>query len=195
MSTGSFIRYTRYAVAVCSVLIFACDESLPPYDPPQNPLRAELGVADGLIDRQVICTAGFKSWNLSPIPFKISIINTFDETLQGPANSVSGKLEVWKKDSPEFGKIFSILGAVDPRHVRNNILTLDPGDTLDIGFSWYHDDEQNRRIWKVFGGHFFTSIQARARIKVFKEAPELFPPELEIKIKYDIDLSTSICNQ
>jgi hypothetical protein len=177
------------------LLFFSCDESLPPYQLPQNVLRAELRVADGLTFRQVLCTNSMRSWNLGPIPFQISIINTFDETLQGLASSVTGTLEVWKKDDPDFGKTLKILGAVDSRYVRNNILTLDPGDTLDIGVIWYHDDDQNRRIWNVFSTQFITAIRARARIKIFKEVPELFSPEFEVTVKYAVDLSNPPCAQ
>jgi hypothetical protein len=176
-------------------MIFSCDESLPPYQLPQNIMQARIGVEDGIINRQVICTTAMRAWNLGPIPFQINVINTFDETLQGLASSVTGTLEVWKKDTPDFGKTFTILGAVDPRHVQGNILTLDPGDTLTIGVIWYHDDDRNRRIWKVYNTHLSTIIRARARLKIFKDAAVLFPPEFEINVRYDIDETHPPCQQ
>jgi hypothetical protein len=188
---------TRYWLSICLIggaFVFACDESLPPYEQPSNFLRAELGVVDGMIDRQVICDYTFTRWNPGTIAFRINVINTFDETLQGPASAVTGQVEVWKKDDPDFGRTIPIFGATDPRHVRFGVLTLDPGDTLEVAVDWFHDDIQNRRIWKVFRFRpLNTAIRARARLKVFNDAPELFPPEFEVKVKYDIDLNNDVC--
>jgi hypothetical protein len=74
-------------------------------------------------------------------------------------------------------------------------LTLDPGDTLNIGVVWYHDNDQNQRIWKVFSTHLLTTIRARARIKIFPDAPELFPEDFEVKIIYNVDINAGPCNQ
>jgi hypothetical protein len=184
-----------YAGLVCSSMILTCDESLPPYRSPQNILKAQIGVTDGIINREVNCSFGTRIWNLNPVPFQINVTNTFDETLQGLANAVYGTMEVWKKDTPGFGKTFTIFGVIDPLHVQNNVLSLDPGETFVIGVTWYHDDDQNRRIWKVYNNHLSTAICARARLKVFKEAPEIFTPEFEIEIRYDIDTAHPTCDQ
>jgi hypothetical protein len=84
--------------------------------------------------------------------------------------------------------------------VKNGILTLDPGETLEIVAEWYHDNEQNRRIWQVFNDPFnprpFTAkIRARARIKVFLETPLLFPAETETEVYYDVNPNVPSCNQ
>jgi hypothetical protein len=176
--------------------LLSCDEELPPYEPPENVLRAELSLSDSRVDRLVSCGSGNKTWNLDPIIFQISVINVFDETLQGPANRVSGKLDVWRKDDPDFGKTFLINGAIDPQHVRNNVLTLDPGDTLKIGVVWLHDNDANQRIWKYYSQRSLAAtIRARAQIKVFQETPTLFPADFELNVNYDVETSQPPCNQ
>ena len=194
MRTRLVTRYWLAAGLIGGAFIFACEESLPPYQQPPNLLRAGLDVEDGLINRLVLCDGTFRTWDPGTIVFRLSVINTFDETLQGPASAVVGQVEVWKKDNPDFGRTIPIFGANDPRHVSFGILTLDPGDTLEVLASWRHDDIQNRRIWRVYGSRpLNTTIRARARLKVFQEAPELFPPEFEVNVKYDIDLSAPPC--
>jgi hypothetical protein len=193
MRTCLVIRYWLSACLIGGAFVFACDESLPPYRQPPNLLRAELDVEDGLVNRLVLCDGTFRAWDPGTIAFRISVINTFDETLQGPASAVAGQVEVWKKDDPDFGRIIPIFGAIDPRHVRFGILTLDPGDTLEVFANWRHDDVQNRRIWRVYGIRPLNTT-IRARLKVFNEAPELFPPEFEVTVKYDIDLNASPCS-
>jgi hypothetical protein len=175
----------KFSIGLLGCFLFcSCDESLPPYRQPPNLLRVALDVEDGLVNRLVLCDGTFRVWDPGRIAFRLSVINTFDETLQGPASAVTGQVEVWKKDDPDFGRTIPIFGAVDPRHVRFGILTLDPGDTLEVFASWRHDDVQNRRIWRVFDMRpLFTTIRARARLKVFNEVPELFPPEFEINVK------------
>lgn len=177
------------------VLFLSCDESLPPYQKPPGLLRATFEVADGLIDRQVVCDPTFLSWDPGSIELRINVINAFDETLQDPAGNVTGEVEVWKKDDPDFNRNIPIAGVFDPRHVTNGILTLDPGDTLEVVVLWHHNDERNRRLWKVFLRRpYVTTIAARARIKPFEEVPELFPPEIEFTVNYNVDLGYPPCN-
>jgi hypothetical protein len=179
------------------VSFFSCDESLPPYNPPQNILSAKLSVVEQASLRQVRCPIPLTPvWDVPAIVFRISVANQYSETLQGPASSVAGQLEVWMKDDPDFGKKFTFIGATDPVHVKNGTLTLDPGDALEVLFVWYHEDDQNRRIWKVHPTRpLDATIRVRARIKVFKEIPELFPEDVETQVFYDVDTSVKICDK
>jgi hypothetical protein len=185
-----------FAVLICCFAFFSCDEELPSYKPPENLLRTELGVSDNFINRFVYCGDGSKTWNLDPIIFKIIAINTFDETLQGPANFVSGKVEIWQREDPDFGRTIFISGAVDPRHVRNNVLTLDPGDTLEVGVAWYHEDDTGQRIWRKSALRpFNATIHARAQIKPFENVPVFFLPEIKLQVTYDVNVGIPVCNQ
>ncbi|MGH7452655.1 MAG: hypothetical protein ACRENG_15015, partial [bacterium] len=84
----------------------------------------------------------------------------------------------------------------DPVHVKNGVLTLDPGDALEVLVVWYHEDDQNRRIWKVFPTRpWYATIGARARIKVFKEMPELFPEDMATQVFYDVNTSVEGCDK
>jgi len=192
----SYAKSFSFAACIlCSVLFLSCDESLPPYKQPPSLLRATFDVADGRLSRQVVCDATFLSWDPGAVELRIDVINAFDETLQGPASQVSGEVEVWKKDDRSFRRTIPIAGVFDPRHVRNGILTLDPGDTLEVVVLWHHNDERNRRLWKVFFQHpYMTTIVARARIKPFNEVPEFFPPEIEFRVNYNVDLDYPPCN-
>jgi hypothetical protein len=193
----SVVHQTILVGLFSSTGFFSCDESLPPYNPPQNVLSAKLSVVEQASQRQVICPIpNTPFWDVPAIVFKISVTNQYSETLQGPAGSVTGQLEVWLKDDPDFGKKFSFMGATDPVHVKNGILTLNPGEALEVLMVWYHQDDQNRRIWKAVSTRpFYASIRARARIKVFKETPELFPEEVETQVFYDVDTTVQACDK
>jgi len=196
MRINPIVRFTIFGFFILSLGMLSCDEELPPYEPPENVLRAELNLSDSRVNRLVSCGSGNRTWNLDPIVFQINVINVFDETLQGPANGVSGKLEIWRKDDPDFGKTFFINEAIDPKHVHNNVLTLDPRDTLKIGVVWLHDNDENQRIWKFYSqSSLATTIRARAQIKVFQETPILFPAEFELNVNYNVDASQPPCNQ
>lgn len=190
---------TALMISACLAACFlfsSCDEELPPYQPPQNALRAVFGVLDEVTNRFVSCNANNRAWNLDPIVFKISVINIFDETLQGPADRVSGKLEIWRAEDPDFEKAIAFTGVFDSRHVRGNILTLDPGDTLEVGMTWRHDNDASQRIWRLAASRpFNATIHARGQIKVFEDAPVLFLPEIKLQVVYDVDVNVSICAQ
>ncbi|MGH7598270.1 MAG: hypothetical protein ACREOI_18095 [bacterium] len=185
-----------FACLTACFLFSSCDEELPPYQPPQNALHAVFGVLDGVTNRFVSCNTNTRIWNLDPIVFKIGVINTFDETLQGPADRVSGRLEIWRAEAPDFEKAIAFTGVFDPRHVRANILTLDPGDTLEVGLIWRHDNNANQRIWRQTGSRpFNATIHARGQIKVFEDAPVLLLPEIKLQVVYDVDVSSPACDQ
>jgi hypothetical protein len=190
---------TALMISACLTACFlfsSCDEELPPYQPPQNVLRGVFGVLDGITNRFVSCNANTRIWNLDPIIFKIGVINTFDETLQGPADRVSGKLEIWREEDPDFGRAIAFNGATDPRHVRGNILTLDPGDTLEVGVIWLHDNDASQRIWRrTVLRPFNTTIHASGQIKIFEYTPVLLLPEIKLQVTYDVDVSISVCDQ
>jgi hypothetical protein len=176
------------------VVLLSCDESLPPYNPPPSLLRVAFDVDDGMHARHVVCNSAFRQWDPGAVTLRIDVVNAFDETLQGPAGNVTGEIEIWKKDDRSFRRTIPIAGVFDPGHTQNGILTLDPGDTLHVIADWHHNDQQNRRLWRVFPERpYFTTIAARARLKPFDAAPELFTPEIEFTVTYDIDVDVPVC--
>ncbi|MCI0699356.1 hypothetical protein L0337_46055 [candidate division KSB1 bacterium] len=190
---------TALMISACltaGFLFSSCDEELPPYQPPQNALRAAFGVLDGVTNRFVSCNVNTRVWNLDPIVFEIGVINTFDETLQGPADRVSGKLEIWRAEDSVFGKLIAFTGVFDSRHVQGNTLTLNPGDTLEVGVTWRHDNDANQRIWRQAAARpFNATIHARGQIKVFEDAPVLLLPEIKLQVVYDVDVNVPVCDQ
>ncbi len=188
----------KNSLAACllsSTLFLSCDESLPPYNQPPSLLCLAFGVDDGMIVRRVVCDPTFRSWDPGAVTLRIDVINAFDETLQGPAGNVTGEVEVWKKDDRTFRRSIPIAGVFDPRHTQNGVLTLDPGDTLQVVADWHHNDQQNRRVWRVFLHRpFLTTFVARARITPYREVPQLFSSEIEFTVEYDIDLTYPPCN-
>jgi hypothetical protein len=196
MPAKFLIHFLFFACLLAAGIFLSCEETLPPYQAPQNVLRAEVKILGNTVDRQVKCDDSFKGWSVPPMIFHLDVINNYTETLQGSADLISGQLEVWYKENPDFGKRFPVNGVLNSPHINNHILTLDPGDTLSIPILWYHDDEQGRRIWKAFNNRPLNArINARARIKVFPSAPILTPADVEIRVLYNVDTNISFCDQ
>ncbi|MGH7454689.1 MAG: hypothetical protein ACRENG_25260, partial [bacterium] len=81
-------RYALYACLFHFPLLFSCDESLPPYNPPQNILSAKLSVVEQASLRQIRCPIPRTPiWDVPAMVFRISVANQYNETLQGPAGT------------------------------------------------------------------------------------------------------------
>lgn len=108
-------------------LFFSCKETLPPYLSPERVLVGDVG---GLY----VLTASDNS-----VKLYFTVRNVFDETLQGPAK-LAGKIQIVLGRNPQVRKT-AVLGVSNILYARSydrqtGVITLDPGDSIRLGYSW-----------------------------------------------------------
>ena len=187
-----------FAVKIlCFIFILtalSCDESLPSRDEVAvETFKILLATADGETSYETIPNTGR---NPQPIRFSLRLLNIFDETFQGSASSINGTFDIWLAEDTTVGKTFLITRESEippmdsPSHIDNDLLTLDPGDTLYMEIHWEHEVEGSEKLWDYFGMASGTErsvgIRALAKVQLFPELPSITTDILKIQIKYII---------
>ena len=187
-----------FAVKIlCFIFILtalSCDESLPSRDEVAvETFKILLGTVDGETSYETIPNTGR---NPQPIRFSLLLLNIFDETFQGSASSINGTFDIWLADEPKIGKTIllnknSEFPPIDtPSQIDNDLLTLDPGDTLYMEIHWEHEVEGSVKLWDYFrmanGTERSVGIRALAKVQLFPELPPITTEILKIQIRYII---------
>ena len=193
-------RKITFAVKIlCFIFILtalSCEESLPPRDEVAvETFKILLGTVDGETSYETIPNA-VPGGNPQPIRFSLRLLNIFDETFQGSASSINGTFDIWLADEPTVGKTIllnknSEFPPMDtPSHIDNDLLTLDPGDTLYMEIHWEHEVEGSVKLWDYFrmanGTEQSVGIRALAKIQLFPELPPITTEILKITVRYII---------
>lgn len=126
-----FKKRRRFAVCLAGVLglsVLSCDESLPPYTPPQ----------DVLAITQVFAAQGTINPGIPILNVLITGVNQYEETFEDTVNA-NGEVRIWWKRHPEFKATLPLSNGhfVPPTPIRGSRLTLDPGDTFHMKTVWY----------------------------------------------------------
>ena len=172
----------------------SCEESLPSRDEVAvETFKILLGTVDGETSYETIPNTGR---NPQPIRFSLLLLNIFDETFQGSASSINGTFDIWLADEPKIGKTIllnknSEFPPIDtPSQIDNDLLTLDPGDTLYMEIHWEHEVEGSVKLWDYFrmanGTERSVGIRALAKVQLFPELPPITTEILKIQIRYII---------
>ena len=118
-----------------------------------------------------------------PILYQLQLINIFDETLQGLADSINGTFEIWLEEDPTVGKTFALSQISElppigiPSQIDSSYITLDPGDTFYVEIAWFHETEKSIKMWEYFGliagDTLSVKINAIAKIQLFQDTPHI----------------------
>lgn len=168
----------------CTLIISGCDESLPPYEDPRDVLKASLN------GRYVL------SATENSIKIDVYVVNTFDETFQAKG-ILDGVGTIMSKRDNSFIRTFTLT----PSHwtwgkydTRTGVLTMDPGDTLRLTYSWNYLDDKGRdareSIFSYFTDRTCTfrriSIEEtfilQVKIKVYEKVPEIVSKSFEYSL-------------
>lgn len=112
---------------LASLTIGSCDENLPAYRDPSD-------LMEGKIEGQYVLTISDNS-----VKVYLTIRNVFDETLEGQA-LIDGTLEIESSRDPQIRKSAQLRPSnlINARGYNGNsgVLTIDPGDSIRLGYSW-----------------------------------------------------------
>lgn len=129
-------KWIAVSLVLSGMIIFsACDESLPPYEQPQNALAiTDVFPAQGLVD------PGIEILNIY-----ITGMNLYEETFDDTVN-VQGEVRIWWKRHPEITATLPLSNGnfVPPTPIRGSRLTLETNDLFYMKTVWslYTDDGQ-----------------------------------------------------
>lgn len=129
-----------------------------------------------------------------PILYQLQLINIFDETLQGLADSINGTLDIWLEEDPTVGKTFALSQISEfppigiPSQIDSSYITLDPGDTFYVEIAWFHETEKSIKMWDYFGLNtgdtLSVKINAIAKIQLFPDTPHIITEIFNIRVIY-----------
>ena len=129
-----------------------------------------------------------------PIVYHLQLINIFDETLQGLADSINGTFEIWLEEDPSVGKTFLLSQYSEfppigiPSHIDSSYITLDPGDTFYVEIEWFHETDNSVTMWDYFylenGDERTVRINALAKIQLFPGTPHIITNIFKLSALY-----------
>lgn len=145
-----FIKQTGLCWIFCILLLNGCDESLPPYQKPENLFT---------IDRIEISQGTHSIAGDYLVKFHIYGKNLFDETFSDRVN-IRGSVQIWNKEKPDLSATLSLdnTNFGPDTDLSGNVLTLGPGEEFELRVTWdcHTDDGED------LAGFFNMSPQAIA---------------------------------
>lgn len=118
-------------------LIIACNESLPPYAPPENVLAIT----------QIVATQGTIGSGTPILNMNLIGVNQYEETFEDTINA-NGEVRIWWQRHPEFSATLPLSNShfVPPTPIRGSRLILDPGDTFHMKTVWFLISDQGEYL-------------------------------------------------
>jgi len=179
-----------------NILASGCEESLPTRE--ETPVQLFETIFQ-TADSGTSFTATRDQLNIHtphppPIVYKLQLINIFDETLQGLADSINGTLEIWLEEDPTVGKTYILSKNSEfppigiPSQIDSALITLDPGDTFYVEIAWPHETEDSVKMWDYFGlkggDERTVRINAFAKIQLFPGTPHIITQIFTLSVLY-----------
>ena len=184
-------------VILCSGLFLSmdCQESLPPYSPPDSiyslVFRADqedLDFVQRSINEIYMGRGGFG--------FNMDLVNLFDETLYGASLDTLGEVFIWWENDPTVMATLHLTSyheivtyeLNDPSHVF-----FDPGDSIRLAIVWrYWKDDLGNDIWIHTGSTYENQrtrydpmhFIAQARIQLFAETPDVYSNQIFFTVHF-----------
>ena len=145
------------------ILIGSCNESLPPYEDPSGYLQGSL------LETYVLAHQN------NYMGVHVRITNVFDEALDGPVQ-FQGQVQIRSVKDPSIVKTvsFSALNLTKAKHydAASSRLTIDPGDTVQLSYSWDFIDDNGRDLRTSFF-RFFADTTCPYRAYSVPPAPRM----------------------
>lgn len=191
-----WIYSIRIAFITISILNLSCEDDLPTREVvPIQLFETIFQTADsGTTFTATRDPINIHTEHPPPIVYQLQLINIFDETLQGVADSINGTFEIWLENEPTVGKTFLIsqMSEFPPdgisSQIDSSILTLDPGDTFYVEIEWPHETDDSVKMWDYFnlgnGDELDTLFNALAKIQLFPGTPHIVTGIFVIRVFY-----------
>lgn len=194
-SKSSFKLYiSTLAAALSCVVLFACDESLPPRDDPQRYLQASLSVVQGVVTIDLdgtITNAGVLT---------LTTRNTYNEVLQGET-FLQGEVEVWMRDDPNQRAVVRLDKGdlISTWIVGGGLTTLRPDSPAVFVKQWSHMTTGGAPLWgfvrltprmTAHGAPFCESdpvhLVAEGSVQLFKNVAPVKTTKIEFTLVYQV---------
>ena len=155
-------------IAVSVVCILACDESLPPYEQPENTL----------VITEVLATQGTIGSGIPILNVYLWGGNQYEETFDDTV-SVSGHVRITWSDQPDLVSTLRLSNGnfTGTTPIQGSRLTLDPGDTFSMKTVWYFYSDSGEYIIDLMD---YSNNDVRGNYEYSK--PEIFVIEVELLI-------------
>ncbi len=184
------MKILPYLLIFCLLLLFSCEETLPPRIVPADTLQ--------IID--VIATQGTDGTGFVIVILIIGE-NVYEETFQDTV-SLNGYAHIWWKKRPEIEAHVQLhnYNFTPENKMVGRILTIDPGQKFYIKTRWYLNTDDGENVMEYFtfkptpdnNGYIHAPetfiIQVKATIFDQLGFMESDPVELEIKAWRKVDL-------
>lgn len=185
-------------LASCGVVLFGCDESLPPRDDPTNLLHVVLLVQGGEYTFRYTQPFGF-----TPMSVAIQVSNDYNEVFEDSLY-MRGTVEIWDTRRPNVrGSVNMRYSQVIPSYALNNgILTLEAGAQLTFTSQWSHltaGPGQTVPIWygvdttarlDPYGRIYYVTdtmyLGAQASVQIFRKAGSVRSNACVVPVVYRI---------
>ena len=193
MKSISSILFVFFTVTVFTT---SCEESLPTREEiPVQIFEAIFQTADsGTTFTATRDPINIHTPHPPPIVYQLQLINIFDETLQGLADSINGSFEIWLDGDPSVGITFLLSQSNEfppigtPSQIDSAYITLDPGDTFFVEIEWPHETDDSVKMWDYFnlqnGDELDTLFNALAQIQLFPGIPHIITNIFTIRVFY-----------
>ena len=137
---------------IASVLFMSmdCNESLPPYEGPQEVFSLNLGTSFPHPEA-VRMDMGQIAIGHKKIYFDLDLVNVFDETTADSSRQVLGEISLWWDEDPNVKATFPVM---NHHELSTNVfeypmfVVMDPGDSVRFSVWWqYCLDDQGLYMW------------------------------------------------
>jgi len=155
-------------IAVSVLCILACDESLPPYEQPENTLAIT----------RVIATQGTIGSGIPILNVYLQGENQYEETFDDTVSATGEVLITWK-DRPSLFATLPLSNAnfTGTTPIQGSRLTLDPGDTFSMQTVWYFYTDSREYIIDLMD---YSNNDVRGDYEFSR--PEIFTIEVELTV-------------
>lgn len=147
------------ACSCVMILIGSCNESLPPYEDPRLYLQGSI------LETYILAHQN------NYMGVHVRIANVFDETLEGPVQ-LQGQVQIRSARDPSIVKTVSLnvlnLTKAKRYDASSSRLTIDPGDTIQLSYSWDFIDDNGRDLRTSFF-RFFADTTCPYRCLAYTE--------------------------
>jgi len=192
--SNSKLYIATLASAFFCVVLFACDESLPPRDDPQRYLQARLSVIQGVVTIDLdgrITNAGVLT---------LTAKNTYNEVLQAET-LLEGEVEVWLRDDPNQRAVVRLdrSDLMNSWIVGGGLTTLRPDSPAVFVKQWSHMTTGGAPLWGFVGltprvtAHgvpFCESgpvhLVAEGSVQLFKNVAPVKTAQIEFTLVYQV---------
>jgi hypothetical protein len=184
----------RELVLATCVLMFSCDESMPPREDPQGFLQATLSAEGGIVAVASDSSIVRGGWLI------VHVKNTYNEVLQADAQ-IQVDVDLWRLDAPDerTSVRMSEQDVAGRWLVRNGLTTLPPDSIALIVKDMNHNTSSGIPFWSlvrlnprptkdgtVYCESGAVPFGAKASVKLFKSVAPIETNEVHFVVVYQV---------